>query len=144
MWSRWLRPFAEAGYPAVRIGGRQCVLVDPVRRLIRRLKPIEVRDQLDTEHRRFLGAQASFCRTGRGILPIAPDGVVDETAEHDLKRRHPTGLAIFGYGDLLLDDILQDGADAAARLSGVRLDCRFCPWRESRLLRGTAIADRII
>ena len=65
--------FAEAGFDEVGIGGDQCVLdrkvlVNPVRRLVRRLKPIEVGDQLVTERRRFLGAQAGFCRTGRGIL----------------------------------------------------------------------------
>ena len=42
--------------------------MNPVRRLIRRLKPIEVGNQLVTERRRFLGAQVGFCRTGRGTL----------------------------------------------------------------------------
>jgi hypothetical protein len=59
---------------------------------------------------------SSLRSTIRRPTLFAPDGVVDQTAQHDLKRRHPTGLAIFGYGDLLLDDILQDGADAAAAL----------------------------
>ena len=46
-WFERRQPLAETGFHAVRICGRQSVLgrkvvVDPVRRLIRRLKPIEV------------------------------------------------------------------------------------------------------
>jgi hypothetical protein len=41
-------------------------------------------------------------------IGIAAHGIVSEPTEYHFKRGDPARLAVFGYGDLLLKDVLED------------------------------------
>src|SRR5271163_2815118 len=74
---------------------------------------------------------------------IAPHRVIGQPTEDYLKRRDTARLAVFGYGDLLPHNILQDGVDAAAPL-GAAIEIGSVASSEPRRPGRAAIADLIV
>jgi hypothetical protein len=110
--------------------------------------------QILREDRPVLSQHVAEMKGGLGRVPIsidqreqefqgsrvAPHGFVGEPTKHHFKDRHPARLAVFGYGDLLSNDGLQDCPDrpAAFRTS---LGIAALACHKLRRLRRSPIAD---
>src|SRR2546430_17083349 len=74
---------------------------------------------------------------------LVAHGVVGKPTQHDLQRRQPTRLTVFGDGNSLSEDLLKDCSDRPTPF-GASLRIAALAWLPARRQRGVTFAGLIV